>query len=160
LKLPAAKRSFYKSQMLRLFTLRDHMRRARLTTLSAGGRVVAENERAKQLLLSHLSESQREEYDKLKGFTVITPSGIKWFLTRGIRAANAFRFDPDDARKAASGRAYCGYISHVYPFADNLLAQKLLLESEGGEEIFCQIALRQYDGTFQRFKEIRRLPAG
>lgn len=106
--------------------------------------------RAEQLLLEHLTESQRDEWTAGKAFHVETADGRRRYRIALGMAGNVRLVECDgDAPVSKHGRPlrpgsrFCMHVYHPdgwVPDADNVLAQKLLLESEGGEVQFLALA--------------------
>lgn len=85
---------------------------------------MAANERAEKLLMSILSSAQRAQYKSERRFTVHLPNGNHYMIRQG-RHGNIERIDE-------SGKRLENLCVHVAPYdipdADNLAAQKLMLE--------------------------------
>jgi hypothetical protein len=90
--------------------------------------------KAEALLLEHLDEAQRAEWAEKDSFTVYTAGGDRrWMIRRGL-AGNVYLMEPRMQR-------FCIHEYHPdgrVPLADNVLAQKLLLEAD--EQRFLEIA--------------------
>jgi hypothetical protein len=90
--------------------------------------------KAEALLLEHLDEAQRAEWTEKDSFTVYTAGGDRrWVIRRGL-AGNVYLMEPRMQR-------FCIHEYHPdgrVPLADNVLAQKLLLEAD--EQRFLEIA--------------------
>jgi hypothetical protein len=96
------------------------------------------DQRAEALLKCFLSSSQRAQYEAERAFEVITcRSGVtRTYRLRKGWAGNVFLLD-DKGRQVEK---YCIHPDVAVPEADNLVAQKLLLESN--EEEFLRVANR------------------
>lgn len=91
--------------------------------------------RAEKILREHLDTNQRKEYKANAAFHVVTADGKRYRLKKGW-AGNVEEID-------AAGKAiarYCIHPRESVPHDDNLLAQKLLLETD--EREFRRIANR------------------
>jgi hypothetical protein len=75
--------------------------------------------RAEALLLGWLSSDQRKQYQAHGWFEVTTPRGYRYRIVRG----GVLRLDP-------RGSAYCIEATSPVPAADEMLANKLLLETD------------------------------
>lgn len=105
--------------------------------------------KAEALLLEVLSETQAEEWEKKKAFHVHTADGLRTYRIAYGTAGNVFL---TEAKQEARGKynrilrpgdRFCMHVYHpdgAIPHIDNMLAQKLLLESEGGEQEFLRVA--------------------
>jgi hypothetical protein len=98
---------------------------------------VAARERAKALLLEHLTQEQRETFER---------NG--WFVVEGGKSKTQYRINPNahagnvtQLKKDKAEWSYCGHIDYRYPAYDNALAQKLLLEAD--EKAFLKVANRR-----------------
>ncbi len=128
---------------------REQGRRAREDGLRAA-RLEAER-KAEALLLRHLSPEQREEYQRTKSFTVKLPSGALYRINKG-RAGNVELMaaelptivgaSPNVEVVANQGfiarERLCIHPDLLVPDCDNMLAQKLMLETD--EQNFRRIA--------------------
>lgn len=103
--------------------------------------------KAEQLLLEHLSASQREEWQTDRAFTVLTADGkrayrIAYGLAGNVRLVKAD--EPPLSRRGNPlpvGARFCMHVYHPdgqVPNEDNVLAQKLLIESN--EAHFLELA--------------------
>jgi hypothetical protein len=90
------------------------------------------DKRAEALLAAHLTPRQREQYREHRYFEVITRTG-RYRLAHGW-AGNVHRVDDQDRLV----ERFCIHPARVVPYADNLLAQKLMLETD--EERFLRVA--------------------
>jgi len=94
-------------------------------------------ERARKLLMSLLTPEQRVELEEKKHFhlTVMDPDGAErvYRIDRGM-AGNVKLLGPD----GRPARSYCIHADSRLPYEDQMLAQKLLLESDEGQ--FLKIA--------------------
>jgi len=90
--------------------------------------------RAEELLKQHLDEPQAAEYNKDKTFTVISKDGQRKYKIQKGWSHNVVRID-DNGRPVQS---FCAHPSWSVPEHDNMLAQKLMLET--AEEAFLAIA--------------------
>lgn len=117
-------------------------------------RRVAER-RAEALLLEFLDPTQRQEWLESKAksstphFHVITKGGVRKYKIKYGLAGNIVLAEAKEApvnRHGVPIRVGARFCAHVYhpegwvPDADNVLAQKLLLEAEGGEDQFLAMA--------------------
>lgn len=84
--------------------------------------------RAERLLLEHLSPAQRAEYRADGEFTVLASGGRRYLIRKG-RQHNVFELDDEGVRV----KELCGHVSERVPDADNILAQKLWLETAEDE---------------------------
>ena len=75
--------------------------------------------RAEALLWAWLSPAQRKQYRARRWFEVTTPSGRRYRILRG----GVVRIDPH-------GSGYCIEAASPVPVADEMLASKLLLETD------------------------------
>jgi len=90
-------------------------------------------DRARELLLSHLTEEQRATFIENKWFVVIGGrSRMRYRIETGHLVANVRRLD-DNAR-------LCAHCDLSIPMDDHLIAQKLMLEYD--EDAFLAIANR------------------
>ena|ERR1017187_5318447 len=106
------------------------------TIAEANKRIAEADDRATGLLLAHLSPDQREQYEKDRCFEVHIAdkkSVRRYRITQGW-AGNVFLVD-EQGKKI---KKFCIHPTKSVPYADNLLAQKLLLEAD--EERFLSIA--------------------
>lgn len=83
---------------------------------------------AEELLLSQLTVEQREEYERLQRFHVIV--GDKTYRLRRAWAGNLDVIEDGTIRER-----WCVHPREQVPVPDNLLAQKLMLESGAAEEL-------------------------
>lgn len=105
----------------------------RLPRLPAEPRSPTAFDRARELLLSHLTEEQRATFIENKWFVVIGGrSRMRYRIETGHLVANVRRLD-DNAR-------LCAHCDHSLPMDDHLIAQKLMLEYD--EDAFLAIANR------------------
>jgi len=89
------------------------------------------NRRARELLLAHLDEQQRSELERENRFHLIV--GERTYRVRRGRQGNI-----DLIEQGRPTRRYCIHPAEFLPDYDNLLAQKLLLETD--EQEFLRIA--------------------
>lgn len=89
-------------------------------------------ERARDLLLAHLTPEQRHEYETLQAFRLIV--GEKTYRIRRGIAGNVDLLGADGEPDAQ----FCIHPREDVPAEDNMLAQKLLLEND--EPSFVRIA--------------------
>lgn len=89
---------------------------------------------AEELLMSHMTPEQREMYQKMKRFHVISATGKRFEVDATRRMHNVFQLDEQGKRVVE----HCIYQTGDTPQGDNLLAQKLLLEHD--EAQFVAIA--------------------
>lgn len=92
--------------------------------------------KAEALLLSALSQRQREEYRREQAFMVFANSGIRYRIRKG-RVANVDVLHPD----GNTSHRLCAH-PHDVPDCDTMLAQKLMLEC--CEDEFLRIANRHH----------------
>lgn len=91
-------------------------------------------QRAEELLLQHLDKGQRRSYRQHKKFKVIGGDGASFELTYGWAGnIREFKDDKPIAR-------FCIHPREQVPIPDNLLAQKLMLETDPAR--FRQVANR------------------
>ncbi len=86
---------------------------------AAGGRRRRARLRAEALLWAWLSPAQRKQYRARRWFEVTTTSGRRYRILRG----GVVRLDP-------RGSGYCIEATSPVPVADEMLANKLLLETD------------------------------
>jgi hypothetical protein len=79
--------------------------------------------RAEALLLQHLDDHQRKEWESKAEFHVKSQHGRRYCIKRGVQH-NIFEVD-NSGRKLVE---LCGHVADDVPVADNVLAQKLALE--------------------------------
>jgi hypothetical protein len=91
-------------------------------------------EKARLLLLSCLSDLQRRQFEANGWFDVVAQSGTRYRITKGW-GGNVFSIHNDRRRDR-----YCIHPSSYVPEEDNMLAQKLLLETD--ERTFLRVANR------------------
>lgn len=89
--------------------------------------------KAEVLLTEHLNAAQRDEYQRLKSFLVEAPSGRTYRIRKGWSGNVELLNDEDEAIMR-----FCIHPSVSCPDQDNMLAQKLLLETD--EDAFTRIA--------------------
>ena len=110
--------------------------RRRLAAIESERLRVAQAEavaKAEVLLREHLAEPQRADYDRLKEFLVKAQSGRTYRIKKGW-SGNVELLDDE----GAAIMRFCIHPSESCPDQDNMLAQKLLLESD--EDAFDRIA--------------------
>jgi hypothetical protein len=108
--------------------------------------------RARDLLVENLTDVQRAEYERDRSFTVVTADGVREYTIRtgtagnvvlkGVKDVNSLPISRLGTRLGVGAR-FCMHVYHpegIIPHEDNMLAQKLLLESEGGEAEFLALA--------------------
>lgn len=133
---------------------RDHYDQeyARVQQLIAGHQSVADERRSRQrahmrgeahrraaeLLLEHLSPAQRKTFVDNKWFIVVGASDARYRIrdNNGSVVANIDVLDSEDTITAR----LCGHAQLGIPHADQLLAQKMMLECD--EEAFLRVANR------------------
>jgi hypothetical protein len=100
----------------------------------AAERARLSTEKAKQILLEHLTPAQREMVEK-NGWFVIEggKSGKRYRIKANAIAGNVEEMDGDKAIAR-----YCCHLPHQYPKSDHHLTQKLMLE--WNEEEFLRVA--------------------
>lgn len=90
-------------------------------------------DRARELLLSHLNEEQRSHYNE-----------HRWFMVLGSRTLRRYRIEIHhlvaNVRRIDDGARLCAHCNDNLPIFDHLLAQKLMIESD--EDAFLAIANR------------------
>ena len=87
--------------------------------------------RAEDLLVEHLTAKQQEQYLKSRSFTVKGgTTGCTYLIARG-RVMNIYRL----GRCGEKREHLCFHITYVLPVADNMLAQKIMLESSETEAL-------------------------
>jgi hypothetical protein len=94
----------------------------------------AAKERARNLLCDHLSPKQEEDL-RVRGYFDVVVNGRSYRIRRGGHGGWVERMD---GQRATDG--YCIYLQGECPAEDNMLAQKLLLETDEAE--FLRIANR------------------
>lgn len=92
--------------------------------------------RAERLLLAHLSPEQRDEYERLQRFHVVGADGKLYRIRRGWSHNVELIEESDEGRFLTE--QFCIHPIERVPDEDNLLAQKLLLETD--PERFRRIA--------------------
>lgn len=97
-------------------------------------RQAAAKARAETLLLEHLDEEQRGEWQRERAFRVISKDGERVYRIRDGWAGNVELLNAE----GVALRRYCIHPSVDCPNEDNALAQKFLLETD--EEAFIRIA--------------------
>lgn len=90
--------------------------------------------KAEQLLLEHLDEKQQEEYKSIRAFNVVSADGQRTYRIREGWAGNVDLLSPE----GKVIKRYCIHPDIACPVPDNMLAQKLLLETD--EKAFIRIA--------------------
>jgi hypothetical protein len=101
--------------------------------LPAEPRLPTALDRARELLLSHLTEEQRATFIENRWFVVIGGrSRMRYRIETGHLVANVRRLD--------DGARLCAHCDHSLPMDDHLIAQKLMLEYD--EDAFLAIANR------------------
>jgi hypothetical protein len=90
-------------------------------------------DRARELLLSHLSVAQRAEFQTDSTFCVTAPSGSRYRIENNF-SRNVLRLDG----RGVPIQRFCAHAVVNVPVEDNMLAQKLLLEC--AEEEFLKKA--------------------
>jgi len=93
----------------------------------------AADERAERLLLSSLTPEQRDDYKRRACFYLYTKSGKRYRIERGW-SGNVHLVD--DTGKPL--HRYCAHPAIHVPEPDNMLAQKLMLETD--EPAFLRVA--------------------
>lgn len=104
--------------------------------------------RARSLLAAHLTPEQRAEWEEGSFFHVETANGRRRYrIDKGyvgnIRVVHCEEAPPVKADRVREGTRLCAHAYHPdgwIPDEDHMLAQKLLLESEGGEAELLQMA--------------------
>lgn len=90
--------------------------------------------RAEELLLDNLTDEQQADYQETQSFRVISADGERVYRVKRGWSGNVELIRPD-GRVAAR---YCIHPREWVPEQDNMLAQKLLLETD--EQAFLRIA--------------------
>ena len=108
---------------------KERKRQARLDDLAAA--------RAKALLLEHLSDEQRAEYEEHQYFHVLSEGGRLYRIKHGS-AGNVYRIGTDGSVE----HKFCIHARDSVPHEDNMLAQMLLLRLD--EEQFLTVANRHW----------------
>jgi len=80
---------------------------------------------AERLLREHLNPTQLAQYDKTKSFTVRSPYGHLYLITKGAHS-NVYRLGPGGKKIAR----YCIVAADRLPDCDQMLAQKMLIETD------------------------------
>lgn len=89
-------------------------------------------EKAEKLLQEHLNEEQQKEYQEQQAFHVVTASGRRYQVRRGI-SGNVYEIKAEQDGKVKELKKFCIHPHISVPAADNMLAQKLLLETNEAE---------------------------
>jgi hypothetical protein len=85
-------------------------------------------QKAERILLQHLTPEQRDEYQRLQRFSVIGPDGHIYRINRG-RSGNVQLIE--ETEEGVIGvEQFCIHPIEYVPDEDNMLAQKLLIESD------------------------------
>jgi hypothetical protein len=108
----------------------DLIRKNRARTAQLRVRIAAR--KAEQLLLEHLTEAQRQEWQQNERFHFTV--GPHHYTIRRGRAGNITLLDRGRRQR------FCFHTTYDCPVADNVLAQKLFIESD--EQAFLQLANR------------------
>ena len=85
--------------------------------------------RAEDLLVEHLTAKQQEQYLKSRSFTVKGGTTGYTYLITPCRAMNIYRL----GRCGEKRELLCFHTTYIVPVADNMLAQKIMLESSETE---------------------------
>lgn len=93
--------------------------------------------RAKQLMFELLDSRQKFDYLKHQHFDVILDPSTVYRIKKGS-AGNVYLLDKDGKKK----HKYCIHAKDALPCYDNMVAQKLMLETD--EEKFLEIANRHW----------------
>jgi hypothetical protein len=100
--------------------------------------------RAHALLIEHLDDRQRDEWERHEYFNVVTADGLRRYriklgLAQNITLTSCEGEHPY-AQRLRVGMALCAHIDHDewVPNADNCLAQKLMIET--AEDAFIALA--------------------
>lgn len=110
--------------------------RRRLAAEEQRQREVA-RERAKALLLEHLTHDQRQTFEQNGWFVVEGGKSKKQYrISPANHAGNVVEFDGEKPL-----HRYCAHIPQQFPSFDNALAQKLALEVD--EDAFLKVANRR-----------------
>jgi hypothetical protein len=108
---------------------RERLRRIEAEKEAAAAREAEKraDQRAKKLLLQCLTLEQKRDYARNKRFRVRSPSGTLYELRHGW-AGNVEELNAENKPV----RRFCIHPDRTVPVADNLLAQKLLIECDEG----------------------------
>jgi hypothetical protein len=105
--------------------------------------------RARELLLSHLTKTQKADLETKEGFWVISQSKSKYWVTR----STAVRFD----ERGSAIQRYCIHaVDPEIPADDNALTRKILLECD--EERFLNTANPGSPGAWDFERRNRQVP--
>ncbi len=89
--------------------------------------------RAEELLLANLTPEQRDEYKRMKRFSVHLPNGKVYRIRKGF-AGNVELVEPGmTGRSLKRVESFCIHPAERIPDQDTMLAQKLLLEADEPE---------------------------
>lgn len=98
-------------------------------------------QRARELLLRNLTQEQRDSFNEHKFFVVEGRSGDRYRIEdRGHMVGNVAVLSRHIIRGEVVKHRLCGHCDRSIPLADQLLAQKLMIE--GAEDEFLRIANR------------------
>jgi len=120
----------HRERIARRERLRDRQRAQRFRS--------AADRRAEDLLRSMLSEEQRRELDEHNHFHVRVPDPRQLGCQRVYRIERGFQGNVKLIENGRATRRYCIHADARLPHADQMLAQKLMLESD--EADFLRIA--------------------
>lgn len=96
------------------------------------------HKQARSLLASCLTNQQRAEFEDHEYFDVIGGASGRTYRIHSCRTANVHALD----RHGRPLRAYCAVLRRGVPVEDQMLAQKLLLETD--ERRFLEIGVRAH----------------
>lgn len=83
-------------------------------------------DRAERLLVAHLDDDQRKEYEAHRRFHVVGADGKRYEVDAQRRMHNVYELNAKGERTLE----HCIYARGDVPLADNALAQKLMLETD------------------------------
>ena len=87
--------------------------------------------RAEDLLFENLTPKQQEQYLRSRSFEVKGGTTGYTYLITPRRAMNIYRL----GRRGEKREQLCFHTTHIVPVADNMLAQKIMLESSETEAL-------------------------
>lgn len=131
------RQSQHQRQVDRMLALRAQERAVRRREAEMARHSEDARERARALLLRHLSEEQRESYLQYRSFVVVGASRTRYRVhDQGHMVGNIVVLDHENR----PSHRLCGHCKSDIPMGDQLLAQKLMLEAD--EETFLRLANR------------------
>lgn len=101
-------------------------------------RIMEARQRSRELLLEHLTDAQRETFEKNQWFVV---QGGKSKKEYRIRTSSGYTGNIDEMRSDKVVARWCFHASYEIPEYDHYLSQKIALELD--EERFLKIANRR-----------------